>query len=193
MGIQSFNECLHQFVPKIYPISSSPSLPSPIHLAIISLTFLFIASSFFPLHLPSLYFPSFQSHVFLITVSLFSWPPSLRRLTYFSRCVSLVKSPEQQLRACCITRHHRVRFCFGLLQFTNEFFAFLVLSVFLPTPPHFVPFIFSLDLSTEVFLLDKTWCKFASLRSEEFDRRTVKWAAKISVTKQRRAWWGHLE
>lgn len=134
MGSQSFNGSLHQFVPKIYPISSSPSLPSPIYLAIISLTFLFIASSFFPLHLPSLYFPSFRPHVFLIAVSLFSWPPSLRRLTYFSRCVSLVKSPEQQLRACCIARHHRVRFCFGLLQFTNEFFAFLVLSVFFFQP-----------------------------------------------------------
>lgn len=83
--------------------------------------------------------PHFIFHPFSLTFSssqfpFSSRPPSPRRLTYFSRCVSLVKSPEQQLRACCIARHHPVRFCFGLLQFTNEFFAFLVLSVFFFQP-----------------------------------------------------------
>lgn len=77
--------------------------------------------SLFTLHFLSLYFPSFIS----LCLPLFSFLVtsfSLHRLTDFS--------VSQQLQACCITRHHQVRSRFGLFsQLTNEFFAFLVLSV----------------------------------------------------------------
>lgn len=171
----------------------SPSVKKQSHFLLYFSTF-YPSPSFLHLYCFLVLSPSFPLTLFptsslsLLQVSIFphdlllSPTPLLHRLTYFSNlhCVSQLKAFSSSYRPVVSLGTIRSALALGFCNSLTSSLPFLSsLWVFFPLPPHFVSFIFSLDLSTELFALDKTWCKFASLRSDKFDRRTWKWAAEL--------------